>query len=36
MSKTVIKFNLGDKDIDRAISEVNKFKQDFRKKVDAY
>lgn len=36
MSKTVIKFSLGDKDIDRAISEVNKFKQDFRKKVDAY
>lgn len=36
MSKTVIKFSLGDKDIDRAISEVNKFKRDFRKKVDTY
>lgn len=36
MSKTVIKFGLGDKDIDRAIREVEKFKQDFRKKVDTY
>lgn len=36
MSKTVIRFSLNEKDIDRAIREVNKFKEDFRKKVDTY
>ena len=36
MSKTVIKFGLGTKDINRAIREVDKFKEDFRKKVDTY
>jgi hypothetical protein len=36
MSKTVIKFHLGVKDINRAIRELNKFKEDFRKKVDTY
>ena len=36
MSKTVIKFGLNTTDINRAIREVNKFKQDFRNKVDTY
>ena len=36
MSKTVIRFSLTTKDINRAIREVNKFKEDFRKKVDTY
>ena len=36
MSKTVIKFGLDPKDIDRAIRELNKFKRDFRNKVDTY
>jgi hypothetical protein len=36
MSKTVIRFGLGVKDINRAIRELNKFKQDFRNKVDTY
>lgn len=36
MSKKVIRFALGTTDINRAIREVNKFKQDFRNKVDTY
>lgn len=36
MSKTVIRFGLGVKDINRAIRELEKFKQDFRNKVDTY
>ena len=32
MSKTVIRFSLNPKDIDRAIKEVEKFKQDFQRK----
>lgn len=32
MSKTVIKFSLGEKDIDRAIREVNQFKKIFLEK----
>lgn len=36
MSKTVIRFGLGATDINRAIRELNKFKQDFRNKVDTY
>ena len=36
MSKTVIQVGLSTKDINRAIREVNKFKQEFRKKVDTY
>ena len=36
MAKRVIRFGLNDKDIARAIREVNKFKQDFRNKVDTY
>ena len=36
MKKTVIRFGLGTTDINRAIREVNKFKQDFRNKVDTY
>lgn len=36
MSKTVIRFGLNTKDINRAIREINKFKEDFRKKVDTY
>lgn len=36
MSKTVIRFGLGATEINRAIREVNKFKQAFRNKVDTY
>ena len=36
MSKKTIRFGLGVTDINRAIREVNKFKQDFRNKVDTY
>lgn len=36
MSKKIIRFGLGVTDINRAIREVNKFKQDFRNKVDTY
>ena len=36
MSKTVIQVGLSVKDINRAIREVEKFKEDFRKKVDTY
>ena len=36
MSKRVIQVGLNVKDINRAIREVNKFKEDFRKKVDTY
>ncbi len=36
MAKRVIRFGLGVTDINRAIREVNKFKQDFRNKVDTY
>jgi hypothetical protein len=36
MSKKVIRFGLNVKDIDRAIREVEEFKRDFQKKVDAY
>lgn len=36
MSRRVIQFKLGTKDIDRAIREVENFKQNFRKKVDTY
>lgn len=36
MSKTIIKFSLGETEVSRAIREVNKFKQEFRKKVDTY
>lgn len=32
MAKTVIKFSLDEKEIERAIREVNKFKEDFLKK----
>ena len=36
MSKKTIRFGLGVTDINRAIREVNKLKQDFRNKVDTY
>ena len=36
MSKKVIQVGLSTKDINRAIREVEKFKQDFRNKVDTY
>jgi hypothetical protein len=36
MRKTVVQFGLSTKDINRAIREVNKFKQEFRNKVDTY
>ena len=36
MSKKVIRVGLNVKDINKAIREVNKFKEDFRKKVDTY
>lgn len=36
MSKTVIQTALNVKDINRAIREVERFKQDFRNKVDTY
>lgn len=36
MSKTTIRFSLNAKDISRAISEINKFKQEFLNKVDTY
>lgn len=36
MSKTSIRFALDTKEISRAIREVKKFKEDFRKKVDTY
>lgn len=36
MSKKTIRFGLGVTGINRAIREVNKFKQDFRNKVDTY
>lgn len=36
MSKTTIRFGLDASEINRAIREINKFKQDFRKKVDTY
>lgn len=36
MAKRVIRFGLNAKDIARAIREVDKFKQDFRNKVDTY
>ena len=36
MSKTVIRFGLDSRDIDRAIKEIKEFKEDFRKKVDTY
>ena len=36
MRKTVIKCGLNAKDIDRAIKDVEKFKQEFLKKVDTY
>lgn len=36
MAKKTISFGLNDKDIARAIREVEKFKQDFRNKVDTY
>ena len=36
MSRKVIKFGLSVKEINRAIREVNKFKEDFRNKVDTY
>ena len=36
MAKTVIRFKLDEKDIDRAIREVSQFKKDFLAKVDAY
>ena len=36
MSKRVIQVGLNVKDINRAIREVNQFKEDFRKKVDTY
>lgn len=36
MSRTIIRFALDAKEIERAIREVKKFKQDFRKKVDTY
>ena len=36
MSKTVIRFGLSQRDIARAIREVNKFKAEFQKKVDNF
>lgn len=36
MKKTVIRFGLNTKDIDRAIREVRKFKENFLSKVDTY
>lgn len=36
MSKKVIRFALGAKDIDRAIREIEQFKVEFQKKVDTY
>lgn len=36
MNKTVIKFGLSVDEIDKAIKEIEKFKEDFRKKVDTY
>ncbi len=36
MSKTVIRIGLGEKEIDRAIRELEQFKKDFRNKVDTY
>lgn len=36
MSKTVIRFGLNNKDIDRAIREIEVFKREFLKKVDVY
>jgi hypothetical protein len=36
MSKAVIRFGLNTKDINRAIRDVEAFKQEFRKKVDTY
>ena len=36
MSKKVIKFGLSETEVSRAIREVKKFKQEFRKKVDTY
>lgn len=34
MSKTTIRFGLDESEISRAISEINKFKQEFQRKVD--
>lgn len=36
MAKTVIRCSLDSKEIDRAIKEVKKYKQEFRKKVETY
>lgn len=36
MAKTVIRFTLDRKEIDRAIKELKQYKQEFRKKVDIY
>ena len=36
MSKKVIRFGLNTKDINRAIRELQEFKQDFLEKVDTY
>ena len=36
MSRKTIQFGLGGKDIDRAIRDLQKFKQEFLKKVDTY
>lgn len=36
MRKTVIKCGLSSKEIDKVIKEIEKFKEDFRKKVDIY
>ena len=36
MAKRVIRFGLGTSEINRAIREVDKFKQDFQNKVDTY
>ena len=36
MSKTVITFDLSEEEIDRAIKEVETFREDFRVKVDTY
>jgi hypothetical protein len=36
MAKKAIRMNLSSDDIDRAIREINAFKQEFRKKVDTY
>lgn len=36
MSKKVIRFGLNPKDIDRAIREINIYKQELQKKVDTY